>query len=278
MEASSSRSNNEGLNPHENDMRQSTSRSVSSATSNSIRSGTANQKTLSFFKNLIGKRSTDYHGEAAQITSLGGRGISGVRFNQSSRSPPEIRTERAAYNSNHTPSVDGSQQQYQQSSFWQTFCRWITIPTDVRQKFFKGLIGSRFWGSTLVLLTIALIFGAQVRDFCPKQADDICDIVFLAIIGFFTVDILMRMDVEPNYFVCRAFGRGNTTVEDSAGCTALQVGSFIFWCELCSTLALLYEISFINHKEFGQQTLDITLNQFGAPVSALLAKKDLSVS
>lgn len=268
-------SNNEGggfVSSAENDMRQSTTRSVSSATSNSIRS--SNQKTLSFFKNLIGKRSTDYHGEAAQITSLGGRGHSGVRFHQSSDTlRSDVPAERANYNNNHPAGTSSEemllqqQQQSSSSSCWQSLCNWIGIPANVRQRFFKRVIGSRLWSSTLVLFTTALIFGAQIRDLCPKQVDDFFDILFLILIGFFTVDIVMRMDVEPNYFACRAFGRGNTTVDESTGCMALQVGSFIFWCEVFSTLALLYEVSLINQRDFGQQTVDITLNSFGAPVS-----------
>lgn len=242
-------------------MRQSTSRSVSSA-SNSVRS---NQKTLSFFRTLIGNRSTDYHGDTVNLPSAG-RGITSTRSYNNPRSapppPPAASTERAAFGVEETQPQD-----IRGPTCWQSFCHWITIPMDVRQRFFERLIASRIWRSTLLLFTIALIFGAQVRDlFCPKEADDIFDIIFLVIIGFFAVDILMRVDVEHNYFVFRAFGRGQSTVEGSATCLDLQLGSFIFWCELCSTLALLYEVSMINKRDFGMQTLHIRLNAFGAPV------------
>ena len=249
----------EGSLRQDTDMRQSTTRSVSSAASLSVRS---NQKTLSFFKTLIGKRSTDYHGDAGQMGGSMGRSSRNVpQYRQSYPPQPTHSTERAGY-----PAEE--MQVETKLSCWQSFCQWISIPTDLRKSFCREVIGSRLWRFVSILFTIALLFGAQVRDlFCPKAADDIFDILFLSIIGFFTFDILMRVDVEPNYFVFRAFGRGQTTAEDSTSCMDVQLGSFIFWCEVGSTLALLYEVSLINKSEFGMQTIDIELGKYGAPVS-----------
>ena len=258
----SSATTGEGSNAVDVDMRQSASRSVSSA-SNSVRS---NQKTLSFFRTLMRKRSTDYHGDTVNLPSTS-RGITSSRHSQHSRAPPPILTaDRAMYEADET-----QPQEIRPPTCWQSFCSRITIPSQVRQNFCERLISSQTWRITFSLFTIALIFGAQVRDlFCPKAADDIFDIVFLVIIGFFAVDILMRVDVEPNYFVFRAFGRGQSSFEESATCLDLQLGSFTFWCELCSTLALLYEISLINQRNFGMQTVDIRLNAFGTPVCRYL--------
>ena len=248
----------EGSGRHDTDMRQSTTRSVSSAASLSVRS---NQKTLSFFKNLIGKRSTDYHDDAAQVGVAMGRSVrAGPQYRSAYGAPQAHPTERAGYSPEEV-------QTELRPSCWQSFCQWISIPADLRKNFCRRVINSRMWRSACILFTIALVFGAQVRDlFCPKAADDIFDYLFLAIIGFFTFDILMRVDVEPNYFVFRAFGRGQMTAEDSTSCMDVQLGSFIFWCEVGSTLALLYEISLINKREFGLQTIAIALNEIGAPV------------
>mmetsp|Transcript_1762 Transcript_1762/g.3417 ORF Transcript_1762/g.3417 Transcript_1762/m.3417 type:complete len:1158 (-) Transcript_1762:1419-4892(-) len=254
----------EGSNAVDGDMRQSTTRSVSSA-SNSIRS---NQKTLSFFQTLMRKRSTDYHGDTVHLPSAS-RGITASRYSQNTCAPPSqpplVSAERAMYEADET-----QPQEIRPPTCWQSFCFRITIPSYVRQNFCERLISSRTWRITFTLFTIALIFGAQIRDlFCPKAADDIFDIAFLVIIGFFAVDILMRVDVEPNYFVFRAFGRGQSTFEESTTCLDLQLGSFIFWCELCSTLALLFEISLINQRDFEMQTVDIRLNTFGTPIEGM---------
>ena len=259
--ARSSAKTDEWSNAVDVDMRQSTSRSVSSA-SNSVPS---NQKTLSFFQTLMRKRSTDYHGDTVHLPSAS-RGITASRYSSNNRAPPPPpppgSAERAMYDADET-----QPQEIRPPTCWQSFCFRISIPSYVRQHFFERLIGTRTWRTTFTLFTIALIFGAQVRDlFCPKAADNIFDIAFLVIIGFFAVDILMRVDVEPNYFVFRAFGRGQSNFEESTTCLDLQLGSFIFWCELCSTLALLYEISLINKRDFGMQTVDIKLNAFGTPV------------
>lgn len=189
-----------------------------------------------------------------------GGGARGGNYHPNYPAPPPHPSERAGY------TTDDLQIETPQSC-WQSFCLWITIPTETRKKFCFRMIGSGVWRSALILFTIALVFGSQVRDlFCPKAADDIFDVLFFVIIAFFFFDILMRIDVEPNYFVFRAFGRGQTTTEESASCMDVQLGSFIFWCEVCSTLALLHEISLINKRGFGMQTVDIELNDFGVPV------------
>lgn len=249
------------------ELRQSGAMSISS-NSHSIRSVRSNQKTLSFFRTLMGRRSTDYHGDATGLSGSIPRGVSS-RFYMNARSapqPPDTTTnmERANYNGEDVPPP--GEEEYRPSC-WQSFCQWLTVPSYVRKHYFKLVMDSRLWRGTLVLFTIALIFGAQMRDlFCPRQADFVFDILFLTMFGFFLVDIIMRMDVEPNYFVFQAFGRGEVSLDNSCSCLDIQVGSFIFWCELIATLTLLFEISFISDTEFGIKTVDIKLNSFGAPV------------
>jgi hypothetical protein len=49
-------------------------------------------------------------------------------------------------------------------------------------------------------------------------------------------------------------------------CGSLSVGSFLFWCDVLSTLTLLTDISFINRANFSEQHLVITLGAYGLPV------------
>jgi hypothetical protein len=117
--------------------------------------------------------------------------------------------------------------------WWNNCWRRLVIPAETHKAFCSRVIKHRIWNSVLILFTITLVFGAQLRDllFAPP-ADDYFDYIFLAIIGFFTVDIAMRMNAEPNYFACRAFGRGRLNMEDSTTCWDFQLGSFVFWCEV----------------------------------------------
>jgi hypothetical protein len=246
-------------------LRRSTSRSVSSATSASLRSSGANQqKTLSFFKTLIGKRSTDYHGDAPQPMALSrGRSNSLYGSNRNSGATNQYATsERAA-----PGDALGGSGEAPAPRWWNNCWRRLVIPAETHKAFCSRVIKHRIWNSVLILFTITLVFGAQLRDllFAPP-ADDYFDYIFLAIIGFFTVDIGMRMNAEPNYFACRAFGRGRLNMEDLTTCWDFQLGSFVFWCEVISTVALLHDISLVRQDEFDQQEIAITLNQFGAPV------------
>jgi hypothetical protein len=258
-------------------MHRSTSRSVSSATSASLRSSANagnnnNQRTLSFFKTLIGKRSTDYHGDAPQPTALGRGRSNSLYGSASNRHSGATRGSADHNNYGHASEraapgevLGGSEPQ--PPSWWSTCCRRLIVPAETHKAFCSRIIKHRIWNSVLILFTVTLVFGAQLRDlFFAPPADDYFDYIFLAIIGFFTIDIIMRMNAEPNYFACRAFGRGRLSMEDSTTCWDFQLGSFVFWCELISTVALLHDIAFVRKDEFDQQEIAITLNQFGAPV------------
>jgi hypothetical protein len=142
-----------------------------------------------------------------------------------------------------------------------------------------GLLGSPWYKAFLILLTFILLFGAQIRFiFVPAAGDTACDVVFMLVFCVFWIDIFMRVDVEPNYFhlsLCgltwsRSHPRGQqqAAVASSAGgwCTAFEVGSFLFWCDVLSTLALLQDISFINPDYFSEYIVSITLDSFGIPV------------
>jgi hypothetical protein len=46
-------------------------------------------------------------------------------------------------------------------------------------------------------------------------------------------------------------------------------GSFLFWCDLLSTLALLYDITWVNTILFREAVINIVLDQFGIPIDGL---------
>jgi hypothetical protein len=235
----------------------------------------------------MGRRSTDYHGDATGLATGIPRGVSG-RSNLSNNSralagaaaattsTPSQPTVTAASNfirEDGLPEGEGGQGgEDNPPSCWQSFCQRITVPSYIRQDKFKRIINNPLWRATVILFTITLLFGAQVRDiFFSKSADRVFDGIFVAVIGFFFVDMGMRIDVEPNYFVYPTCGRREDGLDISTGirCANLQFGSFIFWCELVATLALFLELTWINDDEFGMQTIGIKLNSFGAPVRVI---------
>jgi hypothetical protein len=64
-----------------------------------------------------------------------------------------------------------------------------------------------------------------------------------------------------------------TSSSPASCCGSLSVGSFLFWCDVLSTLTLLTDISFINRANFAEQHMVITLGASGLPVSASFGQR-----
>ena len=127
-------------------------------------------------------------------------------------------------------------------------------------------LSSRIWRSVLVFFTTLLLFGSQIQEmWTPKEADIVFDILFSVALGVFLLDMLVRTYVEPQYFGFNLFG--NKISDAPAAWGSCRLGSFMFWCDLISTLTLLYDISFINRSNFEMLEIEIELNSFGMPVS-----------
>jgi hypothetical protein len=148
-----------------------------------------------------------------------------------------------------------------------------TIRAEQRKMFFVRVVSSTFWRVLLIVFTIILFFGAEFRTLVlPKEADPYMDGIFTVVLVVFLVDIGMRIDVEPNYFsihlyCCHSAPHEEKSIHGSCS-NSCHFGSFIFYCELLSTLVLLSEISYVNTAKFSEQTLHIVLNRFGVPVSS----------
>lgn len=129
--------------------------------------------------------------------------------------------------------------------------------------FLENYIYSKTWKVLLSFFTLLLLFGSQIQHLAvPKRGDIAFDVLFTLGLAFFIIDLCIRCRIEPNYFMFYICGRG---IGDAPG--KLICGSFMFWCDLVSTLAFLYDISYVNTRHSDMITVDIMLNQFGQPVS-----------
>jgi hypothetical protein len=93
---------------------------------------------------------------------------------------------------------------------------------------------------------------------------------------FFSIDILLRIDAEPNYFYfhlwgCVAYTSGTSDedpVVSQSPCGPLHLGSFLFLCDLVSTAVLLREMSFLGLQNVnGQGEVLIRLDDWGMPIT-----------
>jgi hypothetical protein len=230
------------------------------------------QKTLNFFRTLIGqkKQNNNYHSDVPtmQHPSESNIATSGV----SSRSGMSRGTFASFRFGGEGGLSAGSG-----ASCWSRCCGCFSClawPADSRHYFLGRIIQSRSWKFILIVFTLLLLFGPQIRDmYISKDGDTAMDVIFMCALVFFTLDILIRIDVEPNYFSFDLFCRRGQRKEGSSdlatgwmGCGSYGLGSFLFWCDVISTLTLLHEISFINRDHFDEIQINIQLDMFGVPV------------
>lgn len=86
----------------------------------------------------------------------------------------------------------------------------------------------------------------------------------------FIVDMILNMFVDPDYFGFDPFRRNRVQPFDQAKFCTYGIGSFKMWCDVVSTAALFYDISYINSPEYREEYLELTLDEYGLPVSLSL--------
>ena len=140
------------------------------------------------------------------------------------------------------------------------------------------LINTRAWNGFTILFTVVLLFGTQIQDlWCPKSSDVAFDVLFTCSFIFLIFDVFLRSVADPSYFIFtvgrrdfRSLDGESAFIRSDALCgfhTCLQIGSFMFWCDLLSTLSLLWDISYIGGLRTSMVMVDIEIDELGVPVS-----------
>jgi hypothetical protein len=76
--------------------------------------------------------------------------------------------------------------------------------------------------------------------------------------------MILNSVVNPEYFAFHIHRRNREETQHFLTC---GVGSFMFWCDAVSSIALLYDISYANKAGFEMEEICIRLNEYGVPVS-----------
>jgi hypothetical protein len=144
------------------------------------------------------------------------------------------------------------------------------------------LTKSVIWKTLFVIFSLFLLFGAPIQYLAVDETgENVFEVLRTIMLAFFVMDMGVRCATEPDYFVCtfcgggsssalgglQVAGRHNLMYADSKDSTPCAVGSFLFWCDLISTLAILYDLSYVNPNANGVWSVDIGLNSEGVPVS-----------
>jgi hypothetical protein len=135
------------------------------------------------------------------------------------------------------------------------------------------ILSSFAWKSLIVVFTIVLLFGSPIQFlFTPKEADTVFDVLYTLALIVFVIDMMLNMAVDPDYFGCDPFRRNRVQPFDQAKFCTYGIGSFRMWCDVVSTAALLFDISYINPLYYQEETLELTLDEFGLLVGSLCLK------
>lgn len=138
------------------------------------------------------------------------------------------------------------------------------------------------YGVPFLFFTLLLLFGESVQYlWCPKSSDLAFNYLYTIGFAFFGIDVVMRCYVSPAYFVFEFFGldyrfdaQGTRRprpppggLKGGWGESVIKIGSFMFWCDVISTLTLLYDISWINTGLLERAEVTIPVDVLGVAVS-----------
>lgn len=128
-------------------------------------------------------------------------------------------------------------------------------PQPPALQFIKNrIIKTTWWSVIIFLFTLVLLFGPPLKFLLfTKAADIFFDSLFLICIITLIIDIILRCLVTPKYFQWSFPIKSKENAQNSILSSNVtfhrkkkfQIGSFMFWCDLISTISLLSEITFI---------------------------------
>jgi hypothetical protein len=204
-------------------------------------SESSSERRLSFFRSLFERRKNDYHADVQEVGNAFQRGlrhadrtVGAATTVERSSPPPEMLDEEK-------PS-----------------CFSCLRPSQPVLDTMSCIIEARLWRVIIFLNTLLLLFGSEIQDLCiPKGGDIIMDVFYTIAMAVFFFDMMMRCFLEQKYMPW-------------CGCAESKcvLGSFLFWCDLFSTLTLLYNVTYVNKLLFKTKSFHITLNELGIPVSS----------
>lgn len=135
----------------------------------------------------------------------------------------------------------------------------------------KTLIRSYGWKTLMILFYTFVLFGHPLYlllSFKEAVYDSLAILAFM----FCLLEVVLRTIAEPHYIHLElpSFGSSRLMISGNDSTKSCPVGSFLFWCDLVSTGAILYHVSWVNMDSVRLKTVEIVLDRYGFPVSVLL--------
>lgn len=208
----------------------------------------ASSRNTNIFRTFFAQRNADYR-------------AANVSLNTIQQGTPRSTVHRRPSSGRSSPPLEHSE--YEENP--KCLCCECLNPSPHFLSILSRIIGSRAWRLIIAFNTILLLFGSEIQElWIPPKGDTVLDVLYCIALAVFTMDMIMRCYLEPKYVSVPRCRKKQHAQNSAWG--RCQLGSFLFWCDLLSTLTLLYNISFINTPAFEPILIDITLNSIGIPV------------
>lgn len=166
-------------------------------------------------------------------------------------------------------------------SYMGNCCNWFCgVPRFVWEKITNtcllpvshAFLSSSIWRTWLVVGNFILLFGNPIQMLViPSVADPAMDVLYTLVFVTFIVDMVFRATAVKGYF---SFSSGhiykpsrNWLMYAWQWLDSIRFPSFLFACDLFSTLTLLADISFTNPGNFQLKQVEIDLADVVLPVS-----------
>ena len=144
-----------------------------------------------------------------------------------------------------------------------------------------SVIDSKPWYCLTIFFTVVLLLASDVRDLWFSQKAELAfNVILTCTLSFLLLDVILRSIADPDYFAISILGkafRPTTEQVDHGFGTLLRIGSFLFWCDLVSTLFLIFDIEWFVSFRFVKQTIEIQIDELGSPVRCLLLSQTACV-
>jgi len=129
----------------------------------------------------------------------------------------------------------------------------------------------------VICCTLFLLFGPAIQRLSNVRAtgDEVFMWLRIVVLLIFFVDIATRCLLQENYFVLALCNNNTNSTLSRTGASdggvkrpTCAIGNYLFWCDVISTMCILYDLSFINHQRFAMVECDlIVIDGFPDPES-----------
>jgi hypothetical protein len=130
------------------------------------------------------------------------------------------------------------------------------------------------WNIMKFICSIILLFLSNIQNaFCPPSVDAAFNGLFIMAFVILMLDIIRLSFFDSSYLPLQLWKWKNKSAREKPDMFStsqdgpfLRLGSFLFWCDLLSTLTLIYDISYLSTDLAAMPFVHFRTDSYGSPV------------